>query len=592
MRYLIPTLLFYLISCTSLQAQLANFYGAVYFDTDTNCIVSAGDQPMIDIIIEATETNTNTTYYATTSYFQNGNYSLDVLAGVYSIKANLPYDHPYANFCQNNIIRTIAPGQTDSILFFATPSSLTPLMQADISSPGLPDCGNATYYVKYRNYGTAPALNASVEVEFDTSITILTANSPFTFLGNNRYFFPLNQVFPDRDTLGIIRIDVDIDCGLAIPGQTHFAKATISPEPILSYNGPLLKTEADCQGGNIQFRTANIGTSNATAATSLIVIEDDVMYSEPVVGPLDTVTADTLNILVGPGRMYRLQSQQFAGVPELLSDPIQWSAIEGCVDTLGSFNTTSFRQYYTEDARPHVSYDYQNGGDTANFNKIRSQLEGYGPNRLIDQNLPLEYQIRFKNYSSSFVTGVTVRDSLPIYLDLNSLRINTLTENFYDFRIENGRELVVEMPWLTLAPGEEGFVSFSVDQVPNNPLGTVIEHRAQIIMNNDTTLTPMIFHTIAENYIQVLSQELLSEEQWKVRVYPNPMQDYATFELEGAELEEMVLEIYNMQGQMVKRLSSSNTLIQLQRDQLSAGHYAYRVLADGKAVNQGKLLIQ
>lgn len=591
MRYLILTLL-YLISCTSLQAQLANFNGAVYFDSDTNCIVSAGDQPMIDIIIEATETNTNATYYATTSYFQNGNFNLNVPAGVYSVKANLPYDHPYASFCQNNIIRTIAAGQSDSILFFATPNSYSPLMQADISSPGLPDCGNATYYVKYRNYGTASAFNASLDVEFDTSITILNASSTFTSLGNNRYFFPLNQVFLDRDTLGIIRIDVDIDCSLASPGQTHFAKATISPEPIINYNGPLLKTEADCQGGNIAFRTANIGNINAALTTSLIVIEDDVMYSEPVIGPLDTINEDTLNILVGPGQMYRLQSQQFAGVPELLSDPIQWSAIEGCTDTLGGFNTTSFRQYYTEDARPHVSYDYQNGGDTINFNKIRSQLEGYGPNRLVDQNVPLEYQIRFKNYSSSFITGVTIRDSLPIYLDLNSLKINTLTELFYDFRIENDRELVIEMPSLILAPGEDGFVSFSVNQVLNNPLGTVIEHRAQIIMNNDTTLTPMIFHTIGENYIRVLSQQSLSQEQWEVRVYPNPMQDYATFELEGAELEEMILEIYNMQGQRIKRLSSSNSLIQLQRDQLSAGYYAYQVLADGKAVNSGKLLVR
>jgi uncharacterized repeat protein (TIGR01451 family) len=576
----------------SLQAQNGTLTGAVYLDVDTNCVQTLGDELLYDIIIEARDTTTNTTFYAATSFFQNGSYSFNLPAGTYEVNANVPYDHPYASFCQNNVIRTVFPFQTDTIFFYLPPTTYNPLMQVDISSDGLPDCGLATYYLKYQNYGTAPATNVSIEVEFDTSISLLNANSVFTFLGNNRYLFPLGTAITGRDSLSTIRLDVDIDCGLAVPGQTHFAKATISPEPIINYSGPILKTEGECLGNEVQFRTSNIGDVNALSTTSLIVIEDDVMYLEPA-GPLDTLFEDTLSIAAVPTRMYRVEAAQFAGVPKLLADPIQWAAVEGCVDSLGSFNTTNFLQYYTEDARPHISYDYQNGGDTANYNQIRAQLKGYGPNRLIGQNVPIEYQIRFKNYGPTTLFGVVIRDSIPEELDLNTLVINSITDNFYDLRIENGRELVLEMPWLTLGPNESGFISFSLDQMPNNPLGTVIEHRAEITMGNGSPLiTPMIFHTIGENFIRVLSQEALVEQSWELSVYPNPMQHYANFELQGGDFEELVLEIYNMQGQLIKRLNRQGNIIQLERDELTAGHYAYRVLADGQAVNTGKLLVR
>ncbi len=594
MRYLLPIVLF-LFTQNLTFAQFSTIAGTVDLDLDSNCMQTFGDQTMYDIVVEARDTFTNEKYYGITSYLQGGFYRVENLPpSTYSLNITLPYDHPYATACQSNIIRTISGGVSDTVVFSVSPNSFTPLMKVDLSSDGLPDCGIAHYKMRYANMGTDAANNVEIELELDSSLQLISASEAFTAGANpNTYLFSVGTVLAGRDTSGLIDLQIDINCATTIPGQTHQAKATIRPDPISSYNGPLLQTKAECLGSSIQFRTANIGSSSATTTTALIVIEDDVMYSQPVVGPLDTIFEDTITLPALPGRSYYLQAAQYTGIPKIVADPIAWAGLEGCRDNGGSFNTTSLLQYYTENAVPHIAYDLQNAGDTLNYNIMRSQLKGYGVNRYIDQNVPIEYQLRFQNNSMSTIVGVQIRDTLPEELNPNSLQLNVSSDNYFDLRIEAGRVLVIDMPFQDLNPGEQGFVNFTLDQELDNLIGTIIENSASIILGGtDTIQTPTIFHTIGANYISILSQEILSVNHWEIMVYPNPMRDYANFELKGGDFETVLFELYTMQGQLLKRIQTQDPLFQLDRGELNAGYYAYRLIVDGQAVNTGKLLVQ
>ena len=146
--------------------------------------------------------------------------------------------------------------------------------------------------------------------------------------------------------------------------------------------------------------------------------------------------------------------------------------------------------------------------------------------------------------------------------------------------------------------GSQGFIDFRIKQQPNLPLMTRIENSAAIYFdNNPPVITNTTWHTINENFIIVTDLPSIASENQHVRItaFPNPFQHSTTIRLEGnSPYQSLRLEVYNAMGQLVHQSQNQGAAQQvvLQRNDLEAGMYFYRLVADDQLLHTGKLIAQ
>jgi hypothetical protein len=74
--------------------------------------------------------------------------------------------------------------------------------------------------------------------------------------------------------------------------------------------------------------------------------------------------------------------------------------------------------------------------------------------------------------------------------------------------------------------------------------------------------------------------------------YPNPMNDRAIIHIEGAQVQNASLEIYDLRGKCIRTDAGLNgNQISFARNGLAGGTYLYRVVQDGVVMTQGKMTV-
>lgn len=586
------------LQVVGLQAQ-SGFTGFVVYDADNSCTFSSGDFFIADAIIEASDSLGNFHYYGN-SALGTGAYQIETPPGTYVLSASLPFDNPYLAFCQNNLTRTISIG-TDTVIFLAQPVIYCPLMYVDIGSDGIPFCGQTQYYVKYQNIGTVGGSGVYIDIELDSFTTLDSSSIPSISLGNNTYRFNIGYVGLGRDSMGLIHLDVTV-CGV-LAGQKHCAKAHIYPDVLCGniWNDAILVAEAVPLGDSILFTVTNQGLTAMPTALTASIVEDDLMYSQPSVGPLNPSESDSILVATNSHSAYRLEFLQNTAIPKVIGSAIVWAAVEGSnPDTTGVFNIGNFTKFYTDNSAVSEAYDCQESSPQVIYNRKTMQTKGFKNQRYITRNTPLEYQVRFQNLTPSIGYFVDIYETLHSGIDINTLYIGAVSHPDYVVELLDNNLLHIHLPFINLQPNNldstrsHGFVNIHFDQKPNLPLGTVIENRAIIVINGyDTTYTANVFHTIGEDFIVFVSNEMVYQPQASVRVYPNPLTTFANFEVTGIEFENLELEIFSISGQLMSRSSSHfEDTLQWQRNDLPSGFYFYRLLADGQPVDSGKVLLR
>jgi hypothetical protein len=78
-----------------------------------------------------------------------------------------------------------------------------------------------------------------------------------------------------------------------------------------------------------------------------------------------------------------------------------------------------------------------------------------------------------------------------------------------------------------------------------------------------------------------------------VRVYPNPVVSFATFEFENNDGAAYSFKLYDMAGRTVRRIDEIRYgTFNLQREGLPGGIYSFRLSGDNGQIMDGKLVIQ
>lgn len=590
----------YLIKVNSLGEIYTNYVeGIVFDDINGNCIKDSNEPFWEDWVVEASGEKS---FYGTTD--ENGKFFIIVDNGNYDVSLIKPND--FVQTCINSYdIDFISTYDTIQLVFPVQEIQACPLMQVDISTTLLEKCENTDYVVKYSNLGTSPATGAEVKVTLDEFLMFNSAELPYTnenIDGDLYYVFNVGDVDPMES--GSFKINVLVDCSEPQLQQTHCVTALIFPDTLCGENNPAwdessLKVTGECDADSVRFNITNIG-DDMDEGRNWIVIEDNVMlFQEPETVQLTAGASKPISYEAN-GSTYRIIAEQSQNHPGASFPTL---AVEGCVPDNSTFSTGFHNMFPEDDNDLSKSVDCQenvNADDVPNQHK-KAYPTGYDDEHCITNSTEINYHIRFQNTGVDSVDRVIVRDTLSDLLDISTVELGASSHDFtfeiYDERILKFTFDNIMLPdSSTNEAASNGFVKFRVSQKPENSPGTIIYNSAAIYFDFDRWInTDEVYHTICDgewpDIIDVSTTKIFFPEV-NINVFPNPFIESATFEMTGMEFKEVMFNIYDLQGRLMRSEIHNGNEFQFNRNQLSSGLYVYRIESEGQPVAVGKIVIE
>ncbi|BDS10517.1 DUF7619 domain-containing protein [Aureispira anguillae] len=485
-------------------------WGEVYQDFNQNCNLDMGETPITNrhLIINPGSLVVTTNSAGRWSYpsLPTGNYTITLdTSGAW-----IPTCSPIQNFTVIN---------TDSIMrlsdFGVISGNPCPAHTISINAPTLrPGFSNQKVYVHACNDNIATAIidSAYVIVELDALLTVQNSSLPFTSLGNNLYKVELDSLYPNECA------DFWLNCTLsnsAVLGQSLCMKANLYPtSPCIwdsipnpypsgfsactsSYDFSHLELSATCENDTIKYTLTNTGTGNMSCFAPIRVFVDGQYLLMDSIQLNSGLAANFA--YVGDGRTWRMEVNQHPLHPGN-SQPS--ATVERC-GSLSNWTPNLVNLFPHDDANPDV--DIFCGVVTGSYdpNDKRGFPLGLGTENEILPQQDLDYIIRFQNTGTDTAFVVVIRDTLPMELDILSLREGAASHD-YSFRIYGPRVLEWRFNNIILPDSSsnliasQGFVSFKVKQAANLPLGTIINNHAAIYFDfNQPIITNTSKHKLA-----------------------------------------------------------------------------------------------
>jgi len=579
-------------NCYKLAAQ-----GRVAVDDNSNCLVDSIEQGLGQQMIRFERTTDSTVLYFST-HDSLGNYNAYLDTGIYTVTV-IP-SNTYWQGCPSSQTITIDTNYTLQVVDFSLqPTVLCPGMTVDISAPFLRMTGGGSAYtVSYCNHGTVAAPLSYVDVDLDPSLNLLNTTLPIANQIGTVYRFNLGTVGVGE--CGSFQLQVVVDTSAQFQ-QTHCTEVHIYPDSICDPNwgGPRVDGNVTCQNGDVLFVIQNIGAAMSQPQTYTI-FEDNVAMRTGTV-QLGGGQSTTITQTAALGSTYRIEVDQATGFPNALGGSIFSRVIEGCnPNPDGSFNIGFVTQLSNGHSAPFMAIDCQENIASYDPNDKAAQPTGYGAAHYIEQNVALDYKVRFQNTGTDTAFNIVILDTLSQHLDISSLQMGA-SSHAYNWAIIDGNVLRVSFPNIMLVdsnanePLSHGFFRYRIEQQIDNPLGTIIENTAAIYFDyNPPIFTNTTFHTVGENFIPVvMTVENVYEEGVDVLVYPNPFDQQTTIEVKGHRYEDLQLSVVDVAGRLVSiNYNVDHNQVQLSRGNLQSGIYFYQLKGDGVLINTGKIIIE
>ncbi len=563
--------------------------GYIRYDEDANCTDDPMETPMQDWIVQFAAPQD--TFYSNTD--NEGYYQALVVPGTYTVSAISPNE--LWSFCENDIVSVTAQnGDIDEIDFYTTAVESCSLLDVSLSTPFLRRCFDNTYVLEYCNTGTTTAAEAYIELILDENLDFISTDHPDYEVGSNGYTFNLGDVAPF--TCAKIKVVVNVSCE-SVLGQTHCSEAIIYPNNDCSqlgsnYDGASLRVSGECDNDSVRFNIQNVGIGDMIMPSEFIVIEDDVMFNKQEIN-LPSGEQESF-AYAADGATFRVNVNQVNGHPGA-SNPT--AVIEGCdPDNDSDFSLGYVLMFPEDDNDAWISSDCQENIGSYDPNDKNAFPRGYGDEHYIKKNTDLEFKIRFQNTGTDTAFKVEIVDTLSRNLDIRSLKVGAASHD-YEMILRN-QELrfvfnnIKLVDSTTNEPGSHGFITYSIKQKPNLEDGEEIFNKAGIYFDfNEPIITNETFHLIGTNFMDV---QLSVDDPTIViasKIYPNPILDEATLELEDQSNVPKQLEIFSAQGQLLKRMNQRSSTFNITREGLATGTYIYKVRIGNQAIAYGTLIV-
>lgn len=563
--------------------------GSVGLDENQNCLLDSTEQKYKQWIVRA-EGELN----YTTLTDSLGNYSISVDTGAYTLNAIPPAD--LWESCPLPIVEL--SGFEDTVGVNLPQQSLydCPLLHVDISTPFLRRCFDNDYTVTYCNQGTILAEDAYIEVSFDSALLVNSSTIPWSTIDENTYTFLLGDL-PQQDC-GSFKINVTVDCENTVLGQSHCTTAHIYPDSLClpadeNWDGASLIVTEACEPDSVRFTVRNKGAGNMAAPTSYLVVEDNVMlYQEE----LQLNSQEEIDFAyVANGSTYYFEVAQTPGHPRT---NFANAFVEGCVADGGDFSIGFANQFPENDTAPFVSIDCQDNIGAYDPNDKIGYPIGWSADHIIEINQNIEYRIRFQNTGTDTAFNVVVLDTLSEHLDISTFRpgvashpykIDFLDGHILQYTFEN-----IMLPDSNInEAASHGFFKFKIDQKRDNPLGTTILNSAAIYFDfNEPVITNETYHIIGERLVVSVKPDPSTTTKMPIKIYPNPFEESAQIVLDQNIKLPIEFKVYNALGKKLRHETYQSNSFTFNRNDLPAGIYFYQLLAQGKMISNGKVIVQ
>ncbi len=564
--------------------------GHVFFDKNNDCIDNNGDQNLSEIIVQLNDGSKR--FFATSD--NNGNFSANVPKGNYSITSVLPNE--YFKPCVP--ISTVSVLNNDTISLDFALQALPikcPQLRVNMATPKLAPCSEAEYSVHYANEGTDVAANAYVIVDFDKAMTFKNSTIVGTKLSSTSYRFELNNLAVGQK--GSFKLKTMLRCDSLKTQQVISAKASIYPnESCLpapsSWSGAKIVVNARCDMDSVRFEVKNTGLSTMNEPIYVVVEEEILMLQNKPI-KLKVNEAARYNFPRN-GNTYRITLPQEANYP-YPSHPTAF--VEGCgTNAAGSFSTGFVTMFPEDEAAKFVDIDCQELGKVYGVQDKESFPKGINTAHFVAKNTEIEYLIRFQNNFLDSTNTLVIYDTLSALLNPATLEMGTSSHPYSWELLSNGvlKCTFQNINLATSGASSKGFLQFRIAQTSNNLKGAKIYNSVAIYQNNHTPQSSnQTFLTVGENYVDILPSSEVFDNQYIIKIFPNPFSTEVRFEIEHDVPDTYFFSIVNAQGQIIlEEVQNSNTWT-LARHVLSSGLYVYSIRnGRGKLVQTGKLIAQ
>jgi len=565
--------------------------GNLFRDDDLGCDPDLGEMGLDGWLVTATDGEQ--IFYGNTDSLGNFNILLDT--GIYEVSVT-PY--LYWENCQPSYtVQALNVYDTTNLAIPLKPEFLCPYMQVDMAPLlSLTLCGENSYAVSYCNFGTIEAVGATVQVTLADGLSYISATVPLVSQVGQVLTFDIGTV--GIGDCGSFRLDFSTGCDPEIFNTTLCSEAHIFPDTICIENfwlGPNLRIEAGCDADSVTFNIINEGGA-MTEPAQYIVIEDNLImmtsdFQLPAGGESE------VRVAAQDETTYHFVAMQSPGFPGELGYPVATASAEGCV---GNVNPGVFLQFPPDDGEPWLDITCSTVWDI-NYPAVAliANPVGWQSDHFITNNTPIQYRVQFQNTSAGVVQDVVIWDSIPAPLDPATIVVGAsshpvnfelLGQGTAKFTFNN----INLSDSISNEPGSHGFVEFQISQIPNNQPGTLIDNGALVQMDlGNPVQTNGVFHTIQVSWLSLISgSEETFLEKMQVSVSPNPMSDWASFEVANLPPGENRLVLTDAFGRVAYRQDFVQNKALVQRSGLAAGVYFFSVENGGKVLAAGKVLVQ
>ncbi len=586
---------------------LAEISGNVFNDLNDNCIKNAGERNIPFYTVDAA--NGNSDNFGITDI--NGDYFIGVKdTGNYTVSLRSNSRYPYFNAnCSSSENVLVRPQSTNTINYAvkADQSCVSNTVNISVNSlhrcaaPGTHPGEFNVFTVSYCNNGSAASINTYIDITLDRLLTINSASIPYTAWPNNIYSFYIGLL--DYLNCGTFTFNAIPNCDSTILGQTLCVEAHIYPDTICgvpSYTGPVITSSAQCLGDSVKFQLHNVGLGNMAAPKHYIVIEDNVLRINRSY-QLNANQTLTETIHADSGRTYRIRAEEPDELPGEYGDRYTTAAVENCQPSPGNFHTGFFTQFPNYDGEPYRAMSCNIITGSFDPNEKTASPVGYAAQHYIEANTQIDYQIDFQNTGNDTAFKVVIVDTISSALDINSIQLEVASHN-YQFQRTDSNVVQFVFDSINLVDSfrnetlSHGFVKFKIQQKPNNPDGTKIYNKADIYFDYNTPITTnQTYHTVGHDFVTV---DLITEVKnvkynvREVKVYPNPFRDKTQIMVDGDKLTNAVLQLISLDGSLLKTIFNVQNTFSLERTDLPAGFYFYKIFQENETIATGKLIVQ
>ena len=567
--------------------------GRVYWDQDEQCDADVSESGLSDWIVQAV--GQENTYFGTTD--RNGFYEILVDTGFYTVDV-LPVNRYWVPCLEDGVSFQLTEiYDTTRTDFGIQARSACPYLTVEVSAPFLARCSEVPYTVQYCNSGTATAEDVQIVLDLDDILTYRSSGVDPMGNENNTLTFSIGDVAPGVCTSFDV-ITASACEGIAV-NQAVKVSATISPDTLCFLFNPDwdesdLEVTGQCEADSVAFSVINVGIKEMTTKRTAIVIEDDIIITSE---PIELEANEERRIKVpANGSTYRVVAFEDENHP---FSAYATSAVEGC-STDGSFSTGRVTQFPEDDQAPTRAINVQEILEEVPTVVLTGHPKGYR-NGLIDRNDGITYRLVFTNTGQDTVNRVVIRDTIPVGLDPSTVVFGASSHPYRAEVYEDGILKITFEDNIALAPAlpndllaSQGYISYTIQQNPDNVLGTVIRNQSRIYFDYQMpVMSNAVEHEVGSfpGFVEVTSVEQPPIPGLKIQVFPNPFTEEAQFVVSGYSVQQLTLLMYDVNGRRVGTLQQGGSQLTYKRGNLPRGLYVFRLLGDGVELATGKLQV-